>query len=152
MTIREIESIIEDLRLRHKDLDEELLITLLTAGGWENKTIKDAVALFRLAENKIIARKTPPEKTSEEKPVVIIEEEVIIVEQEEIPREVFVIEKRDEEVSLSAEEMVPTKRKMVRGRLERQEKEILFLTGAMLFAVIFLLFYMSFHDKVALVN
>lgn len=47
MTINEIESTLKTLTNRHSNLDEEMLITLLTAGGWEEKLIKDAVAVFR---------------------------------------------------------------------------------------------------------
>lgn len=47
MTIAEIESTLRTLRTRHQNLDEELLITLLTAGGWEEKVIKDAVSIFK---------------------------------------------------------------------------------------------------------
>ncbi len=51
MTIAEIESTLRTLRIRHPNLDEELLVTLLTAGGWEEKVIKDAVSIFRSSAN-----------------------------------------------------------------------------------------------------
>ena len=47
MTLSEIETILKELSLRHLNLDEELLLTLLTAAGWESKTITDALVLFR---------------------------------------------------------------------------------------------------------
>ncbi len=46
MTLSEIEIILEQLVSRHKNLTVELLTTLLTASGWEEKTIKEALVLF----------------------------------------------------------------------------------------------------------
>lgn len=46
MTIAEIESTLRTLYIRHPNLNVELLITLLTSGGWEDKVIKEAVSLF----------------------------------------------------------------------------------------------------------
>lgn len=50
MTITEIESTLRELRARHQNLNEETLVTLLTAGGWEDKIIKEAVTLFRITQ------------------------------------------------------------------------------------------------------
>lgn len=47
MTLSEIETILEDLALRHENLNEELLSTLLLSAAWEEKDIKDAIALFK---------------------------------------------------------------------------------------------------------
>lgn len=47
MTIAEIESTLNKLRSLHTNLDEGALITLLTAGGWEEKSIQEAVSIFR---------------------------------------------------------------------------------------------------------
>ena len=47
MTIAEIESTLNKLRSLHTNLDEGTLITLLTAGGWEEKSIQEAVSIFR---------------------------------------------------------------------------------------------------------
>jgi hypothetical protein len=52
MTIAEIESTLRTLAIRHPNLDDELLVTLLTAGGWESKVIKDALSLFKSNPNK----------------------------------------------------------------------------------------------------
>lgn len=52
MTIAEIEYTLRTLCLRHQKLDTELLVTLLTAGGWEDKIIKDAVTLFNSSPEK----------------------------------------------------------------------------------------------------
>ncbi|MDB5259826.1 MAG: hypothetical protein JWN37_57 [Candidatus Nomurabacteria bacterium] len=46
MTLNEIEETLSTLKKRHPDLDDELLITLLEAGGWDERAIKDAVLLF----------------------------------------------------------------------------------------------------------
>lgn len=57
MTIAEIESTLNALRTRHPNLDEEMLITLLTAGGWEDKFIKETLVLFRSSKqsNPVVA-------------------------------------------------------------------------------------------------
>ncbi len=47
MTLSEIETILEELIARHKNLDNELLTTLLQSAGWEEKNIKDALLLFK---------------------------------------------------------------------------------------------------------
>lgn len=47
MTLSEIETILEELSLRHQDLNVELLATLLQSAGWEDKNIKEAVTLFK---------------------------------------------------------------------------------------------------------
>jgi hypothetical protein len=52
MTIAEIESTLSTLCIRHPNLDDELLVTLLTAGGWEDKVIQDAVTIFKSSPNK----------------------------------------------------------------------------------------------------
>lgn len=52
MTIAEIESILRSLCIRHPNLDDQLLVTLLTAGGWEDKVIRDAISLFRSSPQK----------------------------------------------------------------------------------------------------
>lgn len=52
MTIAEIESTIKTLSVRHKNLNEPLLVTLLTASGWEEKTIQDALVIYRASYKK----------------------------------------------------------------------------------------------------
>lgn len=47
MTIYEIESTLQSLRLRHPDLDEVMLTTLLLAAGWDDRSRNDALAVFR---------------------------------------------------------------------------------------------------------
>ncbi len=51
MTLSEIETILEELAARHPNLTEALLTTMLTASGWEEKNIKDAVVLFKQKES-----------------------------------------------------------------------------------------------------
>lgn len=78
MTLSEIETILEELIVRHQGIDETLLSTLLTASGWEDKNIKEAIMLFRqkpskgfLPQNKI---ETVPQKISSELPLAPLEE------------------------------------------------------------------------------
>ncbi|MCF7843558.1 hypothetical protein K9M47_01525 [Candidatus Gracilibacteria bacterium] len=52
MTIAEIESTLHTLLTRHPNLDEGMLVTLLTASGWEDKTIKETVLLFKSENQK----------------------------------------------------------------------------------------------------
>jgi ATP-dependent Clp protease ATP-binding subunit ClpB len=47
MTLSEIETILEELALRHQNLNTELLTTLLLSAGWEDKNIKEAITLFK---------------------------------------------------------------------------------------------------------
>lgn len=47
MTLSEIETILEELAARHQNLHSELLSTLLQSAGWEDKNIKEALALFK---------------------------------------------------------------------------------------------------------
>lgn len=57
MTISEIENTLQILIKRHPDLNEVMLIKLLTAGGWENITIRDAVSLFKSRDGKNVLTK-----------------------------------------------------------------------------------------------
>ncbi len=54
MTIAEIESTLQELTKRHPNLDEAMLVTLLTSSGWEDKAIKDTVGVFRFFQKKNI--------------------------------------------------------------------------------------------------
>jgi hypothetical protein len=47
MTLSEIETILEELSVRHTNLDAQLLSTILLASGWEQRTIQDALVLFK---------------------------------------------------------------------------------------------------------
>ncbi|MEN9337757.1 MAG: hypothetical protein RIQ41_71 [Candidatus Parcubacteria bacterium] len=48
MTLHEVEETLDTLIKRHTGLDESALVTLLRAGGWEEKDIREALVLFRL--------------------------------------------------------------------------------------------------------
>lgn len=69
MTIAEIEHTLRALCLRHQKLDTELLVTLLTAGGWEDKVIKDAITLFNASPEKYRPGIAMPVQATEEVPV-----------------------------------------------------------------------------------
>ncbi|HCC06196.1 TPA: hypothetical protein DEP94_02480 [Candidatus Nomurabacteria bacterium] len=47
MTINEIQLNVDQLKERHPKLNEELMSTLLLAGGWDESSIKEAVMLFK---------------------------------------------------------------------------------------------------------
>jgi len=47
MTLHEIEETVQTLTSRHRGLDEAMLVTLLRAGGWEEKDIEEAKLLWR---------------------------------------------------------------------------------------------------------
>ncbi len=47
MTLRETEETLRTLATRHPGLDEAMLITLLRAGGWEEKQIDEAKAIWK---------------------------------------------------------------------------------------------------------
>lgn len=62
MTLHEIEETVHLLASRHKELDEVLLVTLLRAGGWEEKDIAEGKLIYRtLSRNALIGS---PAKTS----------------------------------------------------------------------------------------
>jgi hypothetical protein len=47
MTLHEIEETLQKLHTRHPGLDEAMLVTLLRAGGWEDKQIEEAKVVFK---------------------------------------------------------------------------------------------------------
>jgi hypothetical protein len=51
MTLKEVENTLETLSLRHESLSESTLVVLLRAGGWDEKMVRDAVAIFRKKKN-----------------------------------------------------------------------------------------------------
>lgn len=51
MNLHEIETVLKTLISHHSDLTEAKLLVLLQAGGWEEKTIKEALVLFRTIEH-----------------------------------------------------------------------------------------------------
>lgn len=67
MTLHEIEDTIQDLTSRHTGLDEGMLVTLLRAGGWEEKDIADAKTLFKGRVSSSVVEETHTEVAVEEK-------------------------------------------------------------------------------------
>lgn len=67
MTLSEIETILQELSARHQNLNEELLTTLLVSAGWEEKTIKEAVVLFKQKEGSFKPKNTgsPPQESAQ---------------------------------------------------------------------------------------
>lgn len=53
MSISEIESILQSLRLRHPELDAKMLETLLLAGGWEASIMRDTMALYKTGKSSV---------------------------------------------------------------------------------------------------
>ena len=47
MKISEIQSTLDQLKERHPKLNEGLISTLLGAGGWDERSIKEAISLFK---------------------------------------------------------------------------------------------------------
>ncbi len=54
MTLTETEETIQTLIRRHQGLNEEMLVTLLRAGGWEDKQIEEAKMIFRSLGNQSV--------------------------------------------------------------------------------------------------
>lgn len=52
MNLHEIEKVLRTLSSQHSNLTEETLLVLLRAGGWEEKTIREALVLFRTLDVK----------------------------------------------------------------------------------------------------
>lgn len=76
MNISEIESTLQTLIKRHKDLNESMLVMLLTSSGWEEKMIKDAVLLFRnLPKNQQVASSVENNKEQSIPPTPVVKEE-----------------------------------------------------------------------------
>jgi len=59
MTLSDIETTLGELAVRHENLDAQLLETLLRAAGWEDKTIKEALVLFKTFDVKKWVREHP---------------------------------------------------------------------------------------------
>jgi hypothetical protein len=72
MTLFETETILEDLSKRHPNLNKDLLTTILTASGWEEGAIQDAVLLLGERQKKIqegaSATVAPPKVVSQSVP------------------------------------------------------------------------------------
>lgn len=64
MTLHEIEETLRTLVARHAGLDEKQLLVLLRAGGWEEKTIQEAILVFRGGVS--LGEQTLPQPVDEE--------------------------------------------------------------------------------------
>lgn len=81
MTISELENTLQSLLQRHPNLDEAMLTTLLASGGWDEKTIQEALVLFKgMAKSSgapsvpVSQQVAPPVKQEEVTPKVAVEE------------------------------------------------------------------------------
>jgi hypothetical protein len=88
MTLSEIETILGELAARHQNLDEELLDTLLLSAGWEEKSIKEALVLFKNPQSR---KKIFATKVFSPAPIII----TTVVEQE-VTTAVIPLEKKEE--------------------------------------------------------
>ena len=92
MTIVEIESTLQTLQKNHPDINEGMLVTLLTASGWEEKIIKDAVAVFKssqLNNSGTIAVKETIKKTNQTSNAEVnntIQSSVVSIPKVDLPR------------------------------------------------------------------
>ena len=83
MTITEIENILQTLRTRHLNLDEQTLTTLLIAGGWEEKVRQDALTLFKSSQGSVkkdttVSSREKENKTHYKSSLPVIEEEGVV--------------------------------------------------------------------------
>ncbi len=119
MTINEIQSTLDQLKERHPNLNEGLVLTLLEAGGWDKSDIKDAVALFKVNslnstlphEDKIALPENPElllsehNEVTEEKTDKIVESIEPEVSKEKEVKEHADVPKEKESLIISSEEL-----------------------------------------------
>lgn len=94
MTIHEIQTTVDSLRERHHNLTEHLLTTLLQAGGWDERSCKEALVLFR--EGGTSDKQSPDAYIATEKQLpaphdMLLEQPVhekVVAEIEEVPQEI----------------------------------------------------------------
>jgi hypothetical protein len=75
MTLSEIETILEELSVRHTNLDAQLLSTILLASGWEQRTIQDALVLFKQRGGKKVLPSIAVNQSQTTAPVITQPEE-----------------------------------------------------------------------------
>ena len=68
MTLNEIQSTLDTLRIRHSNLDEQMLTTLLYASGWDDRAVHDAITLFH--GRKIVEAPSVKDTSLEEKNIL----------------------------------------------------------------------------------
>lgn len=101
MTIKEIQSNLDQLKDRHPNLNKKLLFILLSAGGWDDISIKEAIILFKSMEKEfdiphqdniplpelpklLLDDKNIEEKKLLDEPVLVSENKKVIVKEEVI--------------------------------------------------------------------
>ncbi len=126
MTIHEIQSTLDTLRARHPYLDEALLSTLLSSGGWDEQSIREAITLFRSGKERTDTllpemadtHHMLTEHNDSTQPFVEIPQEKEII-QEVVPEVVKISEEIPEETIIS--EVVEPEMPHV---IEQQEPEV----------------------------
>lgn len=96
MTLNEIQSTLDTLRIRHPSLDEAMLGTLLRAGGWDEKSIQEAGHLFR---------KPTREEFSQRENLPLLEREYVLPESARIDHMLLDRNKVSEEAIVSLPEI-----------------------------------------------
>lgn len=111
MTINEIQATLDQLKERHPNLNEGLVLTLLEAGGWNKNDIRDAVALYKvtssnssLPHEEQIALPENPELLLTEHNEVVKEEIPEIIKEPEVVEETIAEPKEKESLVVSLEE------------------------------------------------
>ncbi len=129
MTLNEIQSTLDQLKQRHPDLNEGLLITLLEAGGWEESKIKEARMLFKASS---LNGSLPHEdKVSlPEPPEFLLEEHNVVTEHVVSPiltsQQVSVVAESTEQKEVSLQPNVsPTEERTIPSKEVPAEKESL---------------------------
>ncbi len=86
MTISELENTLQSLLQRHPNLDEAMLTTLLASGGWDEKTIQEALVLFRGMA------KLSPSSSPAPVPSTLVSQQVIPPVKQEVVAQKVVVE------------------------------------------------------------
>jgi hypothetical protein len=73
MTLHEIEETVQTLASRHQRLDEAMLVTLLRAGGWEEKDVEEGKMAFRHLSKEALTEAPAPSTQPEALPTLSLE-------------------------------------------------------------------------------
>lgn len=109
MTINEIQSILDTLRLHHPSLDKKMLRVLLSAGGWDEKSIQEAEHLFR---------KPTREEFSQRESLSLLEKVYMLPESVRIDHMLLDHNKESEETTVSSSEI-----KVLEEKVEEKKEE-----------------------------
>jgi hypothetical protein len=85
MSITEIQTTIDELRKRHPELDEALLVTLLRAGGWDAAAIREATIIFAMMPRATAPHTVPSHKRNQDLPTLAVREPVPLRAEIELP-------------------------------------------------------------------